>query len=67
VNSYFWRTYDQKEVDYVEEASGKISGYEFKYSKDANVKSVEIFKSTYNAEIKVVSKESYEEFLMGEV
>jgi len=67
VNSYFWRTYDQKEVDYIEEASGKISGYEFKYSKDANVKAVEIFKSTYNAEIKVVSKESYEEFLMGEV
>ena len=32
VNSYFWRTYDQKEIDYIEEEGGKISAFEFKYS-----------------------------------
>lgn len=32
VNSYFWRTYDQNEIDYVEEINGIITGYEIKYS-----------------------------------
>lgn len=31
VNAYFWRTYDQKEVDYLEEAGGQLCGYEFKW------------------------------------
>ncbi|MBN8545236.1 MAG: ATP-binding protein [Ignavibacteria bacterium] len=65
VNSYFWRTYDQKEVDYVEESGGKITGFEFKYSKDAKVKSMDIFKSTYDADINVVNIENYEGFLLG--
>ncbi len=29
-NNYFWRTYDKKEVDWVEERNGKLSGYEIK-------------------------------------
>jgi len=32
VNAYFWRTYDQKEIDYIEEEGGEISAFEFKYS-----------------------------------
>lgn len=32
VNNYFWRTYDQREVDWVEEAGGRLVGYEFKWS-----------------------------------
>jgi hypothetical protein len=31
VNTYFWRTYDQKEIDCIEEYDGKIHGYEFKW------------------------------------
>ena len=31
VNSYFWRTYDQKEIDCIEEHGGKLYGYEFKW------------------------------------
>jgi len=27
-NNYFWRTYDQKELDWVEEREGKLFGYE---------------------------------------
>lgn len=30
VNTYFWRTYDQKEIDCIEERKGKLFGYEFK-------------------------------------
>jgi predicted AAA+ superfamily ATPase len=32
VNNYFWRTYSQQEVDWVEERGGKIYGYEFKWN-----------------------------------
>jgi predicted AAA+ superfamily ATPase len=32
-NIYFWRTYDKKEIDLVEEESGKLSGYEIKWKK----------------------------------
>ncbi len=32
-NNYFWRTYDQKEVDFVEERDGRLFGFEFKWAK----------------------------------
>lgn len=31
-NNYFWRTYDQKEIDWVEEREGQLFGYEFKWN-----------------------------------
>jgi predicted AAA+ superfamily ATPase len=31
-NVYFWRTYDQQEIDLVEERDGKLFGYEFKWA-----------------------------------
>jgi len=31
-DQYFWRTYDGSEVDLIEEKSGKLNGYEFKWS-----------------------------------
>lgn len=42
VNYYFWRTYDKKEIDLVEERDGKLYGYEFKY-KSKKIKKPEIF------------------------
>ena len=33
-NNYFWRTYDQKEIDWVEEREGQLHGYEFKWKKN---------------------------------
>ena len=37
VNNYFWRTYEQQEIDWIEERDGKLYGYEFKW-KDSKVK-----------------------------
>ena len=31
-NRFFWRTYTQKEIDYLEERDGKLYAYEMKYS-----------------------------------
>lgn len=30
-NFYFWRTYDQKEIDLIEERDGKLNAFEFKF------------------------------------
>ena len=30
-NNYFWRTYDKQKIDWVEERSGRLYGYEFKW------------------------------------
>lgn len=62
VNNYFWRTYDQKEVDYVEEADGKLTGFEFKFSERAKSKPPKLFMETYDAEIVTVSPSNFWKF-----
>ena len=66
VNAYFWRTYDQKELDYVEEHAGRLSAYEFKWGQGEIKKSTrEAFLSAYtNSELKTINKENYEDFLL---
>lgn len=56
-NKYFWRTYTQKEVDYVEEYDGKIQGYEFKYSKE-KTSSSKLFEEQYKEKVQVINKEN---------
>lgn len=65
-NMYFWRTYDQQEVDYIEEIDGILNCYEFKYSPVAKVKFPKIFKETYpEAKLKVITPENfYDLFLL---
>ena len=62
-NNYFWRTWDKKEIDWVEDRGGNLYGYEFKYSKD-QVSEPKKWKETYpGAEYKVVNKTNYFEFV----
>lgn len=44
---YFWRTYDQKEIDLIEDSEGTIKAYEFKCHKTKKVKCPKIFKENY--------------------
>ena len=61
-NRYFWRTYDQKEIDYIEEREGKLFAYEFKWNDKA--KQPKEFLETYpNAEFKTINKENYLDFI----
>lgn len=48
-NFYFWRTYDQKEIDLIEEREGKLFGFEFKYSQKGKLskKTVAKFQKAY--------------------
>ena len=62
-NKFFWRTYDQKEIDFLEERDGGIYGYEFKWG-NARVKEPKLFKETYaNSEYLVINRDNYLDFL----
>ena len=64
VNTYFWRTYDQKEVDYIEEADGKLMAFEFKYSRRAKTKVPGEFLSTYpDSTFKIIDQDTIWEFI----
>lgn len=62
-NHYFWRTYDQKEIDYIEERDGKLFGYEFKWGKDRVKEPTRFLRDYPNAEFKVINQENYLEFV----
>ncbi|MCL2312035.1 MAG: DUF4143 domain-containing protein, partial [Firmicutes bacterium] len=58
-NNYFWRTYKQQEIDYIEEYDGVLHAYEFKYNKKAKIKTPNLFLETYPSEFCVVNKENF--------
>jgi uncharacterized protein len=63
-NDYFWRTYDQQEIDLIEEREGNLFAFEFKYS-PKNTKMPKAWKDAYpGSEYNVVSKENFLEFLI---
>ncbi len=65
-NTYFWRTQNQQEIDYIEEMDGTLYAYEFKWNANKNTKLPKTFSRTYpNHEFKVISPDNYEEFVMG--
>jgi predicted AAA+ superfamily ATPase len=65
VNSYFWRTYDQKEIDCLEEHGGKLYGYEFKWqSGDIRPATRREFQQAYpGSELTTISRENFEAFV----
>lgn len=63
-NSYFWRTKQQQEIDYVEEVSGKIMGYEFKWNPKAKAKLPKSLMETYSSKIKIIHRDNFREFVM---
>lgn len=62
-NMYFWRTYDKKELDLVEERDGKLYGFEFKWGgKKRNVSAA--WTGAYpEAEHKTISRDNFLGFL----
>lgn len=62
-NVYFWRTWDQKEIDIVEERGGKLFGYECKWSK-SKTKAPKDWTATYpEASFEVISRQNYLDFV----
>jgi len=64
-NYWFWRTREQKEIDYIEESDGVIHAYEFKFNQVAKSKPVKhFFKAYENAVFHVINRDNYDEFLL---
>lgn len=61
-NYYFWRTYQQKEIDLVEEYGGVLHGYEFKFTGGA-AKPKEFFEAYPQSTFEAINKENYLDFL----
>lgn len=63
VDSYFWRTYDRKEIDLVEEYEGGLHGYEIKWS-DRPVRAPKDWSNNYpNAMFQVINQQNYLPFV----
>jgi len=63
VNNYFWRTYDQQEIDLIEERSGTLFAYEFKW-KVKKVKIPKAWKTAYpDSCFETITPENYLEWL----
>ena len=62
--TYFWRTKQQQEIDLVEEHSGKMWGFEFKWNERRVKKIPTTFSQTYQAECKVINRSNFREFIM---
>jgi len=64
VNSWFWRTKEQKEIDYIEEEDGRISAFELKWNPDQKLKQPGSFKTAYPESIfLVIHRDNYESFI----
>ena len=60
VEYYFWRGYNQQEVDLIEFQNGTLSAFEFKYSTNKKFKIPSAFKEAYpEASFKQISRDSY--------
>jgi predicted AAA+ superfamily ATPase len=61
---YFWRTYDKKEIDLVEERDGNLFGFEFKW-KNKKITAPKLWSETYPyAKFEVISQDNYQQFLI---
>lgn len=62
-NYYFWRTYTQKEIDFIEEREGGLFAFEIKWKK--NIKSVpkEFLEKYENSEFEIINRDNYYKFL----
>ena len=65
VNAYFWRTYDQKEIDCIEEHGGKLFGYEFKWQRGEIRRATrsEFLNAYPGSELMTINRENFEGFL----
>ena len=64
-NLYFWRTYDQQEIDWVEEHEGKLDGFEFKWSEHESPAPPKAWLATYaEASYTVIDRDNYQGFLL---
>lgn len=64
-NNYFWRTYDQQELDWLEEKAENLAGFEFKWNERKKTKIPTAFAKAYpEATFEVINKQNYLDFIL---
>ncbi len=64
-NTYFWRNTNQQEIDYVEEHSGQLFAYEFKWRPEAKARIPKAFLDAYpSSRATVVGRDNFEDFVL---
>jgi predicted AAA+ superfamily ATPase len=62
-NTYFWRTQQQQEIDYIEERGGKLYAYEFKWKTKKKNKVPVLFKKNYpDSDFQIIDCQNFNEF-----
>ncbi|HRZ42302.1 MAG TPA: ATP-binding protein [Bacteroidales bacterium] len=63
-NNYFWRTYQQQEIDWIEESSGRIEAYEVKWNPGKNSKPPSAWRTSYpESSFRMITPENYLEWV----
>ena len=63
VRNYFWRTYDQQEIDLVEEMNGHLSGYIFSWDNDKHKIPLAWRKAYPKSDVQFITKDNYLEWI----
>ena len=62
-NYYFWRTYEQKEIDLIEEKDGILNAFEFKWN-GSSTRPKQFLENYQNSTFEVINKDNYWNFLI---
>lgn len=63
-STWFWRTSQQQEIDYLEEQDGRLDAFEFKWNPSAKVRWPKTFMTEYpDHHLSVVNPDTYSDFL----
>ncbi len=64
--SYFWRTTQQQEIDYIEEKGNKLFAFEFKWNPNKKAFLSKTFSNAYpGSSFKIISQDNIHEFLIN--
>lgn len=63
--SYFWRTHQKQEIDYLEESDGFLKAFEIKWNPKAKFKVPTTYTDTYpNSELTIITPNNFTKFLI---
>ena len=66
IQSYYWRTKQQQEIDYLEEKAGKMRAFEIKWQKES-LRTPGIFSKTYpDCPVRLINNKNYLDFCVPE-
>ncbi len=66
IRTYFWRTQQQQEIDFIEEYDERIFAYEFKWNPNSRKIIPKTFANNYpSAKTQIIDKENFNDFLSG--